>query len=446
MKTQPFEHQIKASKFHLQRYSSADYSEQGTGKTWVAINVIEKRIEAGQIKRALIVCPASILHVWESEIEKHSSFLTFTLLRGSQRMEIFKEVDTHCYIISYDSLTSDIVKLAVRKCQQVIFDEVHKAKNIRAKRTRLALALARKIPYRLQMSGTPWPNSLEDIFSLFLILDRGATFGTNYYRFLERYFYARPIPRTRIKRYIAKPILKHILKKALQGKAIRYLKDTLRDIPPKIYQTIPVDLSPAQRKYYRQLSHDLPIEEFSFELPPNILAKYEKLQQIASGFLYLDNQLVELDNPKAQALLDLLPNVLAGGKKAVIACKYRYEIELLKSLLKGYHPLVLDGTTTNKGKVCNKFQTDPTHQVLIMQVGCGIGVTLTAADTMIFLSNTFNYADRYQSEDRIHRAGQRSRRVLYIDIIAKDTIDERILRILRKKKQRIEDTLDNQQM
>jgi len=207
MKTEPFEHQVKASEFHLKRNSSADYSEQGTGKTWVAINLIEKRMEAGQIKRALIVCPASILHVWETEILKHSSFLDFCILKGTHREEMLKDINAHCYIISYDSLTREIVKTATRKCQQVVFDEVHKAKNIRAKRTRLSLALAREIPYRLQMSGTPWPNSLEDVFSIFMILDRGATFGTNYYKFLNDYFYARPIPRTRAKRYIPKPIL-----------------------------------------------------------------------------------------------------------------------------------------------------------------------------------------------------------------------------------------------
>jgi len=442
VKTAPFEHQIKASEFHFNRYSSADYSEQGTGKTWVAINLIEKRIEAGQIKRAFIVCPASILHVWETEILKHSSFLDFCILIGARRHEMLEDIDAHCYIISYDSLTRDIVQMAVRKCQQLIFDEVHKAKNIQARRTELSLALARKITYRLQMSGTPWPNSLEDVFSLFMILDRGATFGTNYYRFLNDYFYARPIPRTRARRYIPKPILKRVIKKALKGKAVRFLKEDLKDIPPKIYQVIPVDLSPTQRKYYLQLSYGLPLEEFSFELPPNILVKYEKLQQIASGFLYLENRTVELENPKLKALLDILPNVLIGGKKAVIACKYRYEINALRSILKDYHPLVLDGGTQNKGAVCSKFQSDPSHQVLIMQVGCGIGVTLTAADTMIFVSNTFNYADRYQSEDRIHRAGQRSKHVLYIDIVAKGTIDERVLQILQTKRDRIRSILD----
>jgi len=440
MKTTPFPHQQKAIEFHLQRNSSADYSEQGTGKTLVALGVIEERKKRNQIQSALIVCPASILHVWESEIEKHTD-LSYVTLKGPHRDFIFERTKADCYIISYDSLNYNIVKIAVQKCQQIVFDEVHKIKNMKAKRTKLSLAMASKIPYRLQLSGTPFPNSLEDVFSLFLILDNGNTFGTNYYRFLNTYFFVQPIYGTRAKKYIPKPILKEILKKAIRGKAIRFTKDELKYLPPKIYQKIPVDLTPIQAKYYARLSVNLPLEEFHFELPPNILAKYEKLQQITSGFLYLnDKEPVEFENPKFKALIDILPNTTAR-KKTVITCKYRYEIETLKNLLKEYNPLVLYGDTHNKEEVCNKFQNDPKYRVLIMQSQCGIGITLTAADTMIFLSNSFNYADRYQSEDRIHRTGQDSK-ALYIDIYARGTIDERVIEILEKKRKMISTLLD----
>jgi len=446
VKTKPYQHQLFTLKFHLSRSRSADFSEQGTGKTWAAIGAIEKRIKKEQIKHCLVVCPASILHVWANEIDKHSDFLTYEFLKGTKRHEVLKESSAHVFIVSYDSLTPQLVKIARQKCQMVIFDECHFAKNYKAKRTKLAMALA-KTPHVIAMSGTPWPNDMTEVFSIFYLVDLGKTFGTNYYAFLRNYFYEKKI-RIGFNRYVRKYIptnrLFMKLSKALKTVAVRFRKDDLPDIPPKIYQEIIVEMSPDQRKYYKSISHDLPLDEFNFDLPPNILVKYEKLQQIASGFLYLEDKskVIEFNNPKWRALLEVLPSVTAG-KKAIVVCRYQYEITRLRKLLKDYNPLVLDGKTLNKAKVCRLFQEDEDHRVLIMQTSCGVGVTLTQADTMIFLTNSWSYAERYQTEDRICRAGQTSKHVLYIDVVCKGTIDERVLTILKKKRSRIERTLKN---
>ena len=444
MRTTPFQHQTKALKFHLSLSRSADFSEMGTGKTRVAIELIEKRIKRGETEKALIIVPASIIDTWAYEIDKHSDFLTYTILKGTNRKRLFEETDPHCYIISYDSLWKEMAKsLKEKGINFLILDEVHKVKNPKAKRTKLTIQLADRCKYVLMMSGTPTPNSMEDVWSLFRILDGGATFGRNFYKFLRDYFVAIPVSRRQpwLRKYKPRKILYKIVKSRLKNLAVRFRKQDLPDLPDKLYVKVFVNLSREQVKYYNKVALGLNIDEFKFELPPNILAQYEKLQQITSGFFYLPDGVVRFENPKIKAVLDMLPSLTANGKKTVIVCKYREEINQLREAIHP-EPLVLSGDTINKHYIVNKFQTDPEEKVLVMQTSMGIGITLTAADSMVFLSNTFSYSDRYQSEDRIHRASQEAKKVVYYDIIAKGTLDEKILKILEEKRNRMEKIME----
>jgi len=442
MKTKGFPHQIKSLIFHLQHPASGNFSEQGTGKTWIALATLEQRILRKEVKKALIICPASIIHVWENEIEKHADHLEPVILHGPDRVA---KLDSkgNCFVVSYDSLLPEIVEWALRNCQMVIIDEVHKVKNIKAKRTKLVLPLT-KLPYRLVMSGTPFPNNLTDIFTIAYLVDRGETFGKSYYDFLRKYFFKIPITATKrgiIYKYIPRPPLLGLAQYFVKKYGIRFLRSEIEGMPQKIYQVIPVPLTKEQKEYLNALTDKLPTDQFKFELPPNILAKYEKLQQITAGFIYEKGIPIEIGTNKHKALLDILPNLTYGDKKTIVVVKYRYEIEKLERLLASYNPLVLSGDTPNKEQVCQAFQENPSHKVLIMQISCGIGVTLTAADSMVFLTNSFSYADRYQSEDRICRTGQKQKRVLYIDILALDSLDQKIIDILNSKRKMLDDTL-----
>lgn len=253
MKTRRFSHQIKAIQFHIKHNASADFSEQGIGKTWTALALIELRLQRQQINKALILCPDSIIHVWLNEIDKHSSLINPIVLTGPNREEKLEE-EGNCYIVSYDSLTPRIVKWAIENCQMVVFDEVHKVKNIKAKRTRLTLPLAR-IPYRLALSGTLFPNNLTDIFTIAYLIDRGKAFGNSYRLFLKKYFDAYPIMRinakTTIYKYIPTKLMAQKANQFIKTKSIRFLREHLKDMPNKIYQEIPVNLTPEQEKYYK---------------------------------------------------------------------------------------------------------------------------------------------------------------------------------------------------
>ncbi|MEM2900231.1 MAG: DEAD/DEAH box helicase, partial [Thermoplasmata archaeon] len=360
--------------------------------------------------------------------------------------------DVPVYVVSYDSIYSSgynfLSKLLDKKFDQVIFDEIHKAKNPKSRRTKLSILLADNIDNRLLMSATPITNDLLDIWSQFRLLDKGKTFGTNFYVFRNRYFNSiiNKYGKIKVIKYFPKYRTKLIISEAIKKNGIRFKKQDCLDLPPKSYETLYVKLQGEQNRIYHKLSHGLSLEEFNFNLSPSVLVKYEKLQQVTSGFLYdrENNKIIEFNNPKLDIVKTLLPAMTVDDNKTIIFCKYKYELELYSKALKEYSPLVISGETPNKEKICHAFNTDPKHKVVVVQISCGIGISLTAASNVIYVSNTFSYADRYQSEDRAHRMGQ-TKKTSYYDIVALATIDERVLQILNSKRSRIETVVDRKE-
>ena len=220
----------------------------------------------------------------------------------------------------------------------------------------------------------------------------------------------------------------------------RVLKKDCLDLPDKVYQKRDVLLTPEQKKIYKELKDYAMSELESRETVSvtTVLTQILRLHQVVCGFVKNDNgEEVEIKNNRLDALLDILAEVQG---KTIIWANYRYDI---KRILKTLQDTVgADSVATYYGdtpdderqEVIRKFQ-DPNSSLryLISNVQTGgYGITLTEASNVIYYSNNYDLEKRLQSEDRAHRIGQ-TNKVTYIDLISKDTVDEKIVKALRNK-------------
>ena len=224
----------------------------------------------------------------------------------------------------------------------------------------------------------------------------------------------------------------------LKSFAYRVLKEDCLDLPDKIFIKRQITLSPDQRKLYDQMRKKaLAILEGKVSSTKNSLTQLMRLQQITCGHFTDDTGSVQpIENNRVNELMDVLEDVEG---KAIIWAHYQYDINaIIKAVIKKYGPgSVVDyyGLTPKEERQDNitKFQGDPKCRFFIGTPSTGgYGITLTAANTVIYYSNGYDLEKRLQSEDRAHRMGQK-KPVTYVDINAEDTVDEKIVKALRKK-------------
>jgi SNF2 family DNA or RNA helicase len=237
-------------------------------------------------------------------------------------------------------------------------------------------------------------------------------------------------------------------------------KDQCLDLPPKIYQTRPVDLSPEARRIYNDL-RDRYRAEFNTDpdddarafvtsarvKATNRLSQLMRLAQVTGGFVRDEaGQVVAImPNAKLTALMDLLEELDTTSRGTIIWARFIPEIEALVSRLKGVQKVVTYyGATSQDDRdlARQRFQDGDVKIFIANPAVAGLGLTLTAADTMIYFSNSFNAEDRWQSEDRAHRIGQHYNLTI-IDLVATNTVDEAVRRALLTKAETADAVLNN---
>ncbi len=435
-KTKPYKHQ--KIMFHLarQREEFAFLCETGTGKTKAAIDVVRYRYQKGLVKKCLVVAPNSVLGSWGREIELHAG-LPYRILQGprKRRIQLLQEPAVF-YVINYEGMRILVDELIEAEFDMVIFDESHRIKNPSAQQTKAAWKIAERVKYRMIMTGTPMTNTPLDIYAQFKALDLGKTFGTSFYAYRNKYFVNVGF---NFPDWQLKPGALNEISERIYRKAVRFLKKDCLDLPEKIYQVREVELTSQQRKVYHQLKHEMIAELENEEVvtAPIILTRLLRLSQITSGFVKTESGTIHefKPNPKLEELKSLMEELIWNDKKVVIWAHFQHDIELIAETFKHLNPAVLYGKTKDKYAQVEKFQKDPTCRLFVGQPHSGgIGITLTAADTVIYYSQSYSLEDRLQSEDRTHRIGTKST-VIYIDIIAKETIDEKIRQALMRKQE-----------
>lgn len=482
MKTKPMAHQEAALEKMAGRRAFALFMEQGTGKTWTLLADAERLYSRGEIDALFVVAPKGVHTNWiNREIPTHmeGNIIARAWTKGGgQRArrkleELFQPRDEggvpplRVFAINFDALlTKDGWEFAQRFVRSTramgVVDESSRIKNPSAKRTLRLHQLRHDLVYARIATGTPITKSPIDVFSQMEWLESGLLGTTSYRAFVAEYSELMSMDDPMMKRLVARnpraayaqivakdeatgqPRWRNLekLQRLLEPHSFRVLKRDCLDLPEKIYKVHPFELTPKQRAVYQHLDDELRIVIEDEERPVERLAAIVKLQQITSGFVMpprtADNPAPELvyipdANPRLDALEDLLEDVEGS---VIIWARFREELAAIsRALTKAgithvqYHGGV--GEAEREAAV-DDFQRGAARVFLGQPQAGGIGLTLTAAETVIYFSNDFNLETRLQSEDRAHRIGTR-RNVVYIDLVAEGTIDEEIARSLQHK-------------
>ena len=455
-KTKPFAHQLKALEMSWKKEVFAYFMEMGTGKSKVLLDNISMLYDKGKINGALIVAPKGVYKNWlDSEIPQHlvkhiqkKAVLWQALINQKQKLKLdslFKpEIDLHILIMNVEAFSTRkgvefAEKFLLSHNTLMAIDESTTIKNPGAKRTKAIVKLGEMAKYRRILTGSPVTKSPLDLYKQCEFLDPWLLGHNSYYSFRTRYaimksanFNGRSVQIVVGYKNLAE------LSEKLKGFSYRVLKDDCLDLPPKTFMKRVIQLSPEQKKLYQQMKQ-LALAEMNGKMTTTAtaLTQLMRLQQITCGHFKADDDSVqEIKNNRIDELMELLEEVEG---KAVIWAHWRHDIAtIVREIEKEYPGSVMtyygDTTTDDRQKAIREMQ-DPESKIRFLvgtpQTG-GYGITLTGASTMIYYSNGYDLEKRKQSEARIDRIGQK-KPMTYIDILAEDTVDERIVKALRKK-------------
>ena len=455
-KTKPYAHQITALEKSWKKETYAYFMEMGTGKTKVLIDNMSMLYDKGKIDGALIIAPKGVVGTWytnelPTHLPNHIENVTvlwqanITKTQQEKLDTLFKiEESLHILIMNVEAFSTEKGKKFADKFLRshktlMAIDESTTIKNPKAGRTKNILNLAHDAKYRRIMTGSPVTKNPLDLFTQCYFLDPFHLEHESYYSFRTRYAIMKTanISGRQIQLVSGFKNLGELSDK-LKSFAYRVLKEDCLDLPDKIFIKRQITLSPDQRKLYDQMRKKaLAILEGKVSSTKNSLTQLMRLQQITCGHFTDDTGSVQpIENNRVNELMDVLEDVEG---KAIIWAHYQYDINaIIKAVVKKYGPeSVVDyyGLTPKNERQDNitKFQGDPKCRFFIGTPSTGgYGITLTAANTVIYYSNGYDLEKRLQSEDRAHRMGQK-KPVTYVDINAEDTVDEKIVKALRKK-------------
>ena len=456
-KTKPYAHQLKTLEMSWDKDEFAYFMEMGTGKSKVLVDNIGMLYDAGKINAALIIAPKGVYRNWYSgEIPIHlaSHIQHKTVLwtastskaKDKEYQSLFEnDYDLHILVMNVEAFSTPKGVEFARKflnCHKTLMavDESTTIKTPKVKRTTSIVMLGDLAKYRRILTGSPVTKSPLDLYSQCKFLNPELLGFQSFYSFQMRY--AEMVKKNFGKGWVS--VIKSYkrldeLSESLKKFSYRVLKEDCLDLPEKIYIRREVELTDEQKQKYKMMK-SAALAEFKGRITsaPNVLTQLMRLQQITCGHLKLDDgEIVELKNKRLNELMDILEEVEG---KAIIWANYIYDVEaIVKEIQKKYGPnsvVQYYGAVEaeKRQKNIEAFQ-DPNSSVKFFvgnpQTG-GYGITLTAANTVIYYSNGYDLEKRLQSEDRAHRIGQK-KSVTYIDLIAEGTVDEKIVEALRKK-------------
>jgi len=458
----PWAHQAAAIKAGAIRDNYALFFEMGTGKTMTAINTLRHWfLQENAIKNTLILCPQIVIDQWAEEFKKHSRLSRHIVLvkgTGKKRVEIFEKAlesrKASIFITNYETLlVKGIMPLLMRRWFALICDESHKLKNHKAKRTALVTQIADLSRKKLILTGSPVLNTPMDIFSQYRILDGGKSFDKNFFTFRARYFYDKNInmpPQKHFPDWCARPQTIDTLSRIMATTCHKAVKSECLDLPPLVKMEIPVELSKEQRKAYDEMKEDLiTYLNGKAAIASIALVKALRLQQITSGFIGTEDKGEHSFKsvPRLKVLHELLGDLTPDNKVIVWASfKNNYnEIRKICDDLKiEYVEINGDLSAKEKQESIQKFRTEVKYRVCIANPKAGgVGVNLIEASYSIYFSRGYSLEDDLQSESRNYRGGSECHdKVTRIDLVCRGTIDEIILRALRKKQSIADRILD----
>jgi superfamily II DNA or RNA helicase len=394
----------------------------------------------------LVVCPTSLVFNWVAEAKKFTPNLRVLALHGPERHRFFEKIpQSDVVITSYALIRRDAERYRDLEFNTVVLDEAQHIKNRQTQNAQAVKAVRSK--HRLVLTGTPMENSVLDLWSIFDFLMPGYLGAAQDFR--ERY----ELPITRDKNSDAAARLSRRLRPFI----LRRLKrDVAADLPAKLEQISFCEMTSDQRAVYQQVI-EASRKEVLDAVGAQGLAKSRmvvlsallRLRQVCCDLRLLKLEGVESANASGKLDLfgELLEEVIDGGHRVLVFSQFVSMLALLKEKLtaEGVEYCYLDGSTTNRGEVVERFQRTATVPVFLISLKAGgVGLNLTGADTVIHFDPWWNPAVEDQATDRAHRIGQ-TRVVTSYKLITRDTVEEKILLLQQKKRDIIKATLGSEE-
>ena len=430
LKTELMKHQAVGVEKLKKIKVGALYMEMGTGKTRTTLELIKLRADKGKVNHIIWLCPCSCKINLMRDIEKHA--------------EINSENLTICGIETLSSsvkANNELMNLVLAKECYLIVDESNLVKTPFSKRSKNIERLAENCNYKLILNGTPITKNVADLFQQWKILDWRILGYKSYYSFAANHLEFDEKFRNKVRRVLN---IDYITDK-ISPYTYQVRKNECLTLPDKKYESVYFDLTYEQTWHYiHTLNEFLSLGNLA-DLPEAIIYRtINALQQITSGRRITSKPLKEhithepffsspCHNPRIKTLLYVLEQ--CGTEKVIIWCKFTHEIEDILTVLseQDYKCVTFYGKMTLKQrqKAIDKFENEA--QILIANKACaGYGLNLQFCHNAIYYDNDYDLGTRVQSEDRLHRIGQKNK-ILIIDIVADCKIDERVIQSLSKK-------------
>lgn len=463
----PWDHQKQITQRSLTEPDLALFWQVGTGKSRGLIDILRYRFAAhDRILRTVIFCPKIVCTNWFREIQRYSRLNKRDLIvatgTGAQKLKKLRE---GCFgpqgerlgkivITNYDSLDNQEIHTLLMDWapEVVVADEAHRLKNPEAKRPKKVIALGDIAKHRYALTGTPILNTALDVFNVFRFLDKGATFGKNYWVFRSNWFEdenaAWSGQQNYFPKYVPRADTYAQLNQLIYKKAMRVIKSECLDLPPFVRKQVFVSLSPEQARLYAEMKEDYIAyidDVLKTETPRAVVAqmavtKALRMQQIVTGYAKTDEgQIHKIEkNPRIEALAEMLEDLTPNHKVIVWSVfheNYADIAAVCKKLKIPFRELHGKVKQKDRDEAIDSFSNDPSVRVLIAnQAAGGIGINLIASDVSIFYSKNFSLEQDIQAEGRNYRGGsERHKSVTRIDFVAEGTIDELIDQALAEK-------------
>lgn len=485
MKTKPYQHQIEGLKRlteHPNYYALG--AEQGTGKTWMLMADMEQQYNAGKIDAALVIAPKGVHTNWVTrEIPTHMSIpveSAFWLSGASKKhqrtvdrlMRLDAGDDFIVFAVNVDAVNTkkgmDAIKLFLHRFRcMIVVDESQRIKNPAAKRSKKIYSLGPLAESRRIASGTLVANTPLDVFGQYEFLELGLMGTTSFRAFTAQYAELLPSnhrlveeirkksggrgnPQIIARDQLGRPKYKNLekLTSLMSPHTYRVLKKDCLDLPDKIFTVHPYELSPKQRALHDSIKEDMRFHRSDGEIDTfTALTVINKLQQVTSGFIMVDGEatgLGEAAEPRMDALMTCVEDADPEGK-IIVWCQFKEEIRAVGAKLRAAGKKVVEyyGPTKDKDReaAVDAFQNGDA-EIFLATRAAETGLTLTAASTVIYYSWGYSLEGYLQSQDRAHRVGTK-RNVVYINIVARGTVDERVAASLQAKEEIASAILDN---
>lgn len=457
-KTKPFRHQVDGVRFGLNKKRFLLGDEQGLGKTKQIIDFVGCLEKTDTINKVLIICGVnSLKYNWQSEINIHSDEKGWVLgtrfrkttgkpYEGSTKdklADLDNLPDCRYLITNIETLRAGAEKISKSKyhfpvaeklaelCKKgiisvIAFDECHKSKDPTSLQSRAMSLLS--APYMAAMSGTPLMNNPLD---LYFPLSWLGYEKHSFYQFKQHYCTLGGWGGSQVVGYKNLEEIRALMDEIM----LRRLKTEVLDLPEKLRKIEYVDMTAKQAQIYKEVYMGVMNELQKIKFSNNPLSMMIRLRQ-ATGWTGILSQTVQ-ESAKMDRMVELIEEISASGQKTIVFSNWESMTEVAKNKLKAYNPAYITGNTKADDRMneVSRFQNDKNCKVIIGTIGAmGTGLTLTAAQNVIFLDSPWNMALKAQAEDRAHRIGTQGT-VNVITLVCKNTIDERIEELVEKKGQ-----------